>query len=168
MFYHQQENKYVNEGTEFTIGDITYPPQWLQQTTLEDKAAIGLEEVTVVGERKDTRYYWTGESFDGAVLTLTAIAKDLDMVKKEAIAQVDNTAYLTLLPTDYMAGKAFETGTAVPTAWAEWREAVRQTARNAISDITAAVDVDTIAALTITWPNNPDYVEPVIVESPAE
>lgn len=167
MFYHQQENKYVNEGTEFTIGDITYPPQWLQQTTLEEKQAIGLEEVTVVGERKDTRYYWNNESLEGAVLTLTSTPRDLDSVKKEMLAAVDNTAYLTLLPTDYMAGKAFETGTTVPTEWAEWRESIRAAARTAIADITAATDVDTIAALTITWPNNPDYVTPAIEEEPS-
>jgi hypothetical protein len=59
-----------------------------------------------------------------------------------------------------MAGKAFETGTTVPTEWADWRESIRATARAAIADITAAQDVDTIAALTITWPNDPDYVEP--------
>ena len=160
MFY-KAPNTYINEGTQFTIDGVTYPAQWLNNSTPEQKAALGLEEVTTVGELKDARYYWIGEQLSGSVRTLTATPKDLADVQKQAIAQVNASAYSILLPSDYMAGKAFETGTAVPTEWAEWREAVRQTARNAIADITASVDVDTIAALTVTWPNDPDYVEPV-------
>ena len=159
MFY-KAPNTYINEGAQFTVDGVTYPANWLNQSTPEQKAALGLEEVTTVGELKDAKYYWIGEQLSGSVRTLTATPKNLADVQKQAIAQVNASAYSILLPSDYMAGKAFETGTAVPTAWATWREAVRQTARNAIADITAATDVDTIAALTVAWPNDPDYVEP--------
>ena len=165
MFYHQQENKYVNENMEFTIGDVTYPPQWLNQTTLEQKQEIGLEEVTVVGEHKDPRYYWTGETLEGSILTITATPKDLADVQNQAISNVNQQAYTILLPSDYLAAKAWETNTTVPTAWAEWREVVRQTARAAIATITAATDVDTIASLVVAWPNDPNYVPVVSVES---
>lgn len=157
MFY-KAPNTYINEGTQFTIDGVTYPSNWLNQSTPEQKAALGLEEVTTVGELKDAKYYWIGEQLSGSVRTLTATPKDLADVQKQAIAQVNATAYSILLPSDYMAGKAFETGTTVPSEWATWREAVRQTARNAIADITASADVDTIAALTVAWPNDPDYV----------
>jgi hypothetical protein len=160
MFWHKKSDTYINEGTQFDIDGVTYPASWLNQSSQEQKAALGLEEVTTVGELKDAKYYWIGEQLFGSVRTLTATPKDLADVQNQAIAQVNATAYSILLPSDYMAGKAFETGTTVPTEWADWRESIRATARAAIADITAATDVDTIAALTITWPNDPDYVEP--------
>ena len=164
MFYRQASNQYINEGAQFTIDGITYPSSWLNHATPEQKQALGLAEVIATNSPFDPKYYWTGETLDGASLTYTGTPKDLADVQKQAIAQVDATAYSILLPSDYMAGKAFETGTTVPTEWADWRESIRATARAAIADITAAQDVDTIAALTITWPNDPDYVEPVQTE----
>ena len=159
MFY-KAPNTYINEGTQFTIEGVTYPSNWLNQSTLEQKAALGLQEVVASNQPFDPKYYWTGETLNQAMLTYTGTPKDLADVQNQAIAQVNATAYSILLPSDYMAGKAFETGTTVPTEWADWRESIRATARAAIADITAAQDVDTIAALTITWPNDPDYVEP--------
>lgn len=159
MFY-KAPNTYINEGTQFTIDGVTYPANWLNQSTPEQKAALGLEEVTTVGELKDAKYYWIGEQLSGSVRTLTATPKDLADVQKQAIAQVNASAYSILFPTDYLSVKAFETGTEVPSEWATWRASIRATARNAIADITASADVDTIAALTVTWPNDPDYVEP--------
>ena len=35
MYYSQAENKHITEYTQFTLGGITYPPQWLAQATLE-------------------------------------------------------------------------------------------------------------------------------------
>lgn len=159
MFY-KAPNTYINEGTQFTVDGVTYPANWLNQSTPEQKAALGLEEVTTVGELKDAKYYWIGEQLSGSVRTLTATPKDLADVQKQAITQVNATAYSILLPTDYLSVKAFETGTEVPSEWATWRASIRATATQAIADITAATDVDTIAALIVTWPNDPDYVEP--------
>lgn len=158
MFY-KAPNQYINEGTQFTVDGVTYPANWLNQSTPEQKAALGLEEVTTVGELKDAKYYWIGEQLSGSVRTLTATPKDLADVQKQAIAQVNASAYSILFPTDYLSVKAFETGTEVPSEWATWRASIRATATQAIADITAATDVDTIAALTVTWPNDPDYVE---------
>lgn len=159
MFY-KAPNTYINEGTQFTIDGVTYPANWLNQSTPEQKAALGLEEVTTVGELKDAKYYWIGEQLSGSVRTLTATPKNLTDVQKQAIAQVNATAYSILFPTDYLSVKAFETGTEVPSEWATWRASIRATATQAIADITAATDVDTIATLTVAWPNDPDYVEP--------
>lgn len=159
MFY-KAPNTYINEGTQFTIDDVTYPSNFLNQSTSEQKAALGLEEVTTVGELKDAKYYWIGEQLSGSVRTLTATPKDLADVQKQAIAQVNASAYSILFPTDYLSVKAFETGTEVPSEWATWRASIRATATQAIADITAATDVDTIAALTVAWPNDPDYVTP--------
>ena len=160
MFY-KAPNTYINEGTQFTIDGVTYPANWLNQSTPEQKAALGLEEVIATNSPYNPVYYWTGETLEGSSLTYTGTPKDLADVQKQAIAQVNATAYSILFPTDYLSVKAFETGTEVPSEWATWRASIRATATQAIADITAATDVDTIAALTVTWPNDPDYVEPV-------
>ena len=78
MYYSQTENKHITEYTQFTLGGITYPPQWLAQATLEQKTAIGLEEVATVGTREDDRFYWVSESLEGATLTITNTPKLLD------------------------------------------------------------------------------------------
>lgn len=162
MFYAQSENKYIQEGTQFTLNNITYPSVWLNKSTPEQKAEAGLVEVVATNSPQSDQYYWVSETLNGAELTYVNTPKDLDTVKASAIAQVNASAYSILLPSDYMAGKAFETGTAVPTEWATWREAVRQVARNVITTINASTDVDEVALLSnIVWPNDPDYVEPV-------
>lgn len=157
MFYRQESNQYITEGMPFTIDDVQYPSNWLNLTTPEEKAALGLVEVVTVGERKDDRYYWNSEVLEGATLTITNLPKDLDEVKKNAVAQVNQTAYLTMLPSDWMATKAFETGTTVPTDWATWRESIRQTARTATADIGSSTDVDGVKAImdNIAWNPSP-------------
>ena len=78
MYYSQSENKHISEYTQFTLGGITYPQQWLAQATPEQKAAIGLEEVVVTGSRADDRFYWVSENLVGASLTYTNTPKLLD------------------------------------------------------------------------------------------
>lgn len=157
MFYRQESNQYITEGMPFTIDDIQYPSNWLNLTTPEEKEALGLVEVVTVGERKDDRYYWNSEVLEGPTLTITNMPKDLDQVKQYAITQVNQIAYSTMLPSDWMATKAFETGTTVPTDWAVWRESIRQTARTATADIGSATDVDQVATIMqgLDWPPAP-------------
>ncbi|QGH72151.1 MAG: Na-Ca exchanger-like protein [Caudovirales sp. ctOwN3] len=164
MWYAQSENKYINEGSQFELDGITYPAQWLNQATLEQKEAIGLQEVIATNSPANDQYYWVSTTLDGASLTYVNTPKDLDMVKKNASSTVDSTAYSILLPSDYMAGKAFETGTAVPADWATWRESIRQTARDTLAAITNAADVDEVEAImtSIVWDKDPNYVEPVV------
>lgn len=162
MFYRQQSNQYINEGTSFEIDNIQYPPQWLNQSTPEQKAALGLEEVVAQNQPYNPVYYWTGEVLDKATLTYTGTPKDLAEVKNNCVFQVEAISYTILLPSDWMASKAFETSTTVPAAWATWRESIRQTARDTVAAINAAADVDGVASVmaNIVWANDPNYVAP--------
>ena len=164
MWYNAQENKYIQDGQAFELDGISYPPQWIAQATPEQKAAIGLEEVIATNSPKSDKYYWVSNKLDKATLTYINTPKDLEMVKKDAASTVDSTAYSILLPSDYMAGKAFETGTTVPADWATWRESIRQTARDTLALIAAATTVDEVEAVmtSIVWANDPNYVEPVV------
>lgn len=163
MFYCTTTGQYINEGTQFEIDGVTYPPQWLNQSTPEQKAALGLEEVVATNQPYNPVYYWTGETLDGATLTYTGTPKDLTEVKTNAIAQVRSTAYSILFPTDWMVVKAMETSTQMPADWNAWRASVRTTADEAITAIEGAEDVDAVADVmaNIAWPHDPDYVEPV-------
>jgi len=158
MFYSTTDGQYIKEGTQFTIDGVTYPSNWLNQSTPEQKSALGLEEVVATNQPYNPVYYWTGETLDEATLTYTGTPKDLTEVKTNAIAQVNSTAYSLLFPTDWMVVKAFETSTKVPTAWNTWRADVRTAAANYTSQIEAAADVDAVATVmsSLVWPKDPD------------
>ena len=160
MFYNAQYNVYVTEGTQFTLGDVTYPPQWLNQSTPEQKAAIGLVEVVATNSPADQTYYWVSETINGAELTYTNTPKDLDTVKENAISQVNNTAYSLLFPSDWMVVKAVETQGTVPTDWNTYRADVRFTANTTKDALAVATTVDEVANImsSINWPHDPNYV----------
>ena len=166
MFY-KAPNQYINEGKQFTVDGVTYPANWLNQATPEQKAALGLQEVVTTNQPFDTKYYWTGEALEGATLTYSGTPKDLADVQNQAVAQVNQTAYTLLLPTDWMAVKAFETGEAMAEGWATWRAAVRATASDVIADINLATTVDEVATIiqAYSFPNDPNYVAPVEEDS---
>jgi hypothetical protein len=158
MFYRQASNQYINEGTQFIIDGVTYPSNWLNQATHEQKQALGLVEVIATNSPFDPKYYWTGETLDGASLTYTGTAKPLTDVKEQAISDLNQTAYSILLPSDYMAGKAFETGTAMDATWATWRQAIRAKASEMVGLINICASVDEVAFVmaNIVWPADPN------------
>jgi len=158
--YYKAPDQYFVEGNAFTIDGTQYPPNWLQFSSPEQKAALGLEEVTDANSPEDDRFYWVSSTLNGPVRTYTNTPKDLDGLKKQWSTQTNAAAYSMLLPTDWMVTKAFETQTAIPVNWSAWRAAVRTTAQNTITAINAAADIPALqAAIQVTWPNDPNYVE---------
>jgi hypothetical protein len=82
----------LQEGTSFTDANGTkYPPHWLNVSTEEEKAAIG---ITWVADpiRADERFYWSGDINN---------PKDLDGLKKQFVAQIKDTAGKLLSQTDW-------------------------------------------------------------------
>ena len=57
MFYRAESNQYIPEGVPFVVDGVQYPANWLNLSTPEEKAELGLHEVITVGVRKDYRYY---------------------------------------------------------------------------------------------------------------
>jgi len=51
----------IQEGSQFTVDDVTYANNWFQLATQEEKTALGVMEV-VYGARPDDKYYWVTES----------------------------------------------------------------------------------------------------------
>lgn len=177
MFYCTQNQSYIQEGTAFEINGTQYPANYLNLSTPEQKAELGLEEVVATNSPANDTYYWVSQTLSGPTLTYTNTPKDLTQVKSTAIAQVNQTAYSILLPTDWMVVKAVETSTKVAAGWDSYRQSVRATATSTVSSIEGAVDVDAVAAVmgAIVWPKNPDQVAleaaqvtEEVVETPVE
>ena len=167
MFYRAESNQYINEGSSFAIDGTTYPSTWLNMTSPEDKAALGLVEVTFANSPEDDQFYWVSDTLSGAVRTYTNTPKDLDPLKANWVSQTNQIAYTLLLPSDWMVVKGIETSTPVPADWGTYRAAVRTTAGTAITTINASTTIaDLQTAIQVTWPNDPNYkaVDAVVEE----
>ena len=173
MFYCTQNQQYIQEGTAFEVNGVQYPANWLNLSTPEQKAELGLEEVVATNSPADQTYYWVSETLNGPSLTYTNTPKDLTSVKTTAINQVNSTAYSILLPTDWMVVKSVETSTPISPSWNSWRQSIRTTATSTVNAIEGATNVDEVATVmgSIAWPKNPDQVAAEaaqVVEQPAQ
>ena len=160
MFYSSTDGQYIQEGTPFVIDGVQYPANWLNLSTPEEKAQIGLEEVVATNSPANDQYYWVSTTLDKASLTYVNTPKDLTSVKGNAINQVVNTAYSLLLPSDWMVVKSIETSTPINADWNSWRASIRACADNARTMITQAPDVNAVAGVmgAITWPKSPSQL----------
>jgi hypothetical protein len=156
--YYKAPDQYITEGNAFEINGTQYPANWLNLSTPEEKAALGLEEVTDANAPLDDRFYWVSSTLNGAVRTYTNTPKDLVELKATWAKQIDQTAYSLLLPTDWMSIKALETQTPMPSDWSTWRNSIRTTASTARAAIAAAADIPALqTAIQVAWPHDPSY-----------
>lgn len=160
LVQNNQFQRFIPEGTAFEIDGVQYPANWLNLTTLEEKAAIGITEIPEQSRPND-KYYWVTDNGDG---TFTATPKDLSGCQSQATSEINQTAYSLLLPTDFM---DFRPNYTPPQGWLEWREGVRLTCQLAKGAINGCTTVEELMALpAIQWPHDPNYVAPVIEETP--
>lgn len=142
----------------FTHNEQNYGPQWLRHASPEERAAIGIIEVPDY-PRPDDRFFWvTMNMTDG---TYTATPKDLAGLKSIWAAQMRQTAYTLLLPSDWMVVRQTETGAPVPAGWTTYRAAVRVKAADTVAAIEAAADINAFIAVvtSVVWPVSPDSQE---------
>jgi hypothetical protein len=151
------DGKTLQAGVAFTHNDIQYPANYLNLSTPEEKATIGITEVTEQ-PRPDDRYYWVTDNGDG---TYTTTPKDLATLKTNLINQLNQTAWTLLNPSDWMVIMATETGTQVPAAWNTWRAQIRTQAANQTTAINACTTVDELIKIApVDWAHDPNYVAP--------
>lgn len=178
MYY--QNNKPLPTGRAFTLGDVQYPANWLQLSSAEERAALG---ITWVADpvRADDRFYWNGDinnpkeladreevDEDGNpmyVKVLGEVDGEPAMVdseerlvtkglKSQWIAQVKDTAGKQLAATDWMVIRQVERSVAVPAATATYRAAVLTEAARLEAAIAGAADIDAFIAVVQDqrWP----------------
>lgn len=111
--------KVLQPGAQFTHNGTTYPPQWLYQTTLEEKQAIGISEVPDP-VRADDRFYWDGNFNNPKALedkeeTDSEGNKSTTKgLKSNFIAQIKDTAGKLLAQTDWYVIRKAERGIEIP------------------------------------------------------
>ena len=156
----------VPAGTAFEWDNISYPSNWLNLSSPEEKAAIGMVDV-VYGQYPNDQYYWVSQDapvYNGTVVEInyTATPKDLFECQMQAVNATNAAAYSILLPTDWMVVKAVETGGTVDPAWNTWRQEIRTQAGTQVAAIEACSTVAQLAALpSVQWAHDPNYVAPV-------
>ena len=161
MFYSKQYDKYIAEGTAFTLGEVQYPSNWLNCASAKEKAEAGLVEVTVVGSPANDAYYWVSTTLENGVMIYVNTPKELSAVQETAASQVKSSAYSLLQPTDYIDLRNLRDPSYKPD-WMTWRDAVRQESTKATGAITAATTVEEVQAAVeaVVWPKDPNYVPP--------
>jgi len=156
----------IPAGSQFSWNGIDYPPNWVNLSSPEEKAAIGMVDV-VYGTRPNDQYYWVTEEApvynsqtNQVDINFTSTPKDLTTVKANAFNTVNNTAYALLQPSDWMVVKGIETSTPVNPDWNTWRASIRATADSTRTAVTSAADVDAVAAImsNIQWAKSPSQL----------
>ena len=155
----------------FTHNEVQYPRNWLQLSTEEDRAALGITwEADPV--RADDRYYWNGE-IDNPKAMEDEDAKDQEGnqlyvqtynseteamedteeklvtqgLKSVKIAEVKHTANTLLAPTDWYVIRLMESEVVMPAKVVDFREEVKvecdrlETAIAACTDVEGLIDV---------------------------
>jgi len=127
---------------------VQYPANWLRLTSLSEKQAVGLVEVTTSSDAVyDQRFYWGVDNpkqlddvtdDDGNVTT---------GLKTHWKNKQNEIAANQLAPSDWRIIKAKETSTNIPSAWKTYRAAVRTACNTRQSEIDGCADVPALKEL---------------------
>jgi hypothetical protein len=139
---------------------VHYPANWLRLTTLAEKQAVGLVEVTNTTASYDQRFYWGVDNpkqlNDEAVLDESG--NDTGEVQtglKTLWKNTQNEIAATLLaPSDWRVVKVMEVNSsfanaksALPSTWQTYRAAVRTACNTRQTEIDACTTVDALKEL---------------------
>ena len=132
-----------------TISGVQHPRNIFTHWTKAELAAIGIKPASITAV--DTRYKNTGEltwntSREEAVGTYATTDKAFADLKTEMAATVNSLAASTLAQSDWLTIRAADGGTAIPSAWATYRTAVRTTANAKETAIAALADMAAVKA----------------------
>ena len=158
----------LRQNSSFEIGGTVYPSNWLQQSTEDEKTALG---ITWVDDpvRADDRFYWNGDA------TLPKALEDVEEVDENGdpmwvqeldetqdppamvdtterlvtrglkyswTAQVKHTAGTMLADTDWMVTRKFERDVDIPADVVTKRAAIVTECARLETAITTAADMD--------------------------
>jgi hypothetical protein len=171
----------LRQNSSFEIGGTVYPSNWLQQSTEDEKTAIG---ITWVDDpvRADDRFYWNGdpdvpkaledveavdengdplwvqevdETQDPPVMVDTEERLVTRGLKHSWTGQVKNTAGSMLAQTDWMVIRKAERDVAIPSATVTQRAAIVTECSRLETAITGAADMDAFIVVVNDqrWPD---------------
>jgi len=168
----------LRQNSSFEIGGTVYPSNWLQQSTEDEKTAVGIRWVADP-VRADDRFYWNGDaSKPKALEDVDAVDEKGDPVwvqvwnaKTEQMedtserlvtrglkytwtAQVKHTAGTMLAQTDWMVTRKAERDVAIPSATVTRRAAIVAECARLETAITNAANMNAFIAVVQDqrWP----------------
>jgi len=143
MFKHN--NVTIPLDTPFTIDGTSYPANWLRLTNMDEKQAVGIEEVADVTTTYDDRFYWgvdNPKQLNDETITPEQgdpyVQKGL---KSQWTAQVKDTANKLLAQTDWMVIRKAERNVDIPADTTTYRQAVITECTRLVTDIGGCADV---------------------------
>ena len=141
------DGKLLQEGTSFYDANGTqYPSGWLNQSTEEQKAAIG---ITWVADPTpvDTRFYWDTNLPKALEDKLEEDGSTTKGLKSNFKAQVKDTANKLLANTDWYVIRKAERSVDIPTDIADKRNAIVTEANRLDSEIDLVDSVEGLIAI---------------------
>ena len=171
---YKHNGKTLQVGRSFTLGDIMYPANWLQKSTVAEQTAVGItwEDDPV---RADDRYYWNGELDNpkmlddrlevnengdplweqvvdnsdpgNPVMVDTNVRLKTLGLKSNMIAQVKHTAGTVLAQTDWYVTRKSEKAVDIPVDVEAKRDAVRTECDRLEAAIAAVTTVEELISV---------------------
>jgi hypothetical protein len=134
----------IPEGTSFYDANGTqYPPQWLNQSTEEQKLAIGITWVADPAP-VDNRFYWDTDLPKALEDKLQEDGSTTKGLKTQYVAQVKDTAGKLLNATDWYVIRKAERNVEVPSEIALKRTQIVTEANRLETDIKASTTVEAL------------------------
>ncbi len=153
-----------------------YPQNWLNLSSAEEKAAIGITEVADEDMSFDNRFYWSKDlpkaledklevKEDGSPLyvqlydpvseSMVDTSKQVVTkgLKSNFISQVKTAAGSILAQTDWMVTRKVERNVDIPASVVTYRASVVAKADELEAAITAVTTVEALAALDLSFPS---------------
>lgn len=147
-------NKPLSYDRAFTHAGIQYPANWLRLTSLEEKQAIGIIEISDGPEVFwDQRFYWGVDN-----------PKDHALLVKQWVGQARETAGSMLSQTDWYVTRNAETSTSIPQEVLDRRAEIREYSNIKEAAVKATTTTEELAAY-VTSPDYSLWSPPVVEET---
>ena len=145
----QLNGKTLQYGKAFVHDGMQYPANWLALTSLEEKQAIGIVEVSDASVASwDQRFYWGVDNPKQLNDVTDEDGNTTTGLKTLWKAKQNETASSLLSPSDWRVVKAAEvTDYAVSSEWLTYRAAVRTACNTRQAEIDACGDVAALKEL---------------------
>ena len=155
------DGKTLPTDVAFTSKGINYPANWLRLTTLDEKKAIGITEVSDE-PTYDQRFYWSAskaKSLEDTTEKVDGVDTVIKGLKAQWIDQQKLSAGSLLQKYDWYVIRKLEESTDIPATVSKFRDDVRTACASRETQIKGVTDVTALKALVegnfTKWPEEP-------------
>ena len=153
------DGKTLPTDVAFTSKGINYPANWLRLTTLDEKKAIGITEVSDE-PTYDQRFYWSASKakpLEDTTEKVDGVDTVIKGLKSQWIDQQKLSAGSLLQKFDWYVIRKLEESTDIPANVSKFRDDVRTVCNSRETQIKGVTDVTALKALVdgnfTKWPD---------------